>query len=353
MAEDRARRFEQAADRARHLVAPVYREGLDAEGARDLREIGIVGQIDLREILLEEQFLPLPDHAELAVVEQQDLEREAVAPDRRQLVDVHHDRAVAAHRQHGRVRIGEQRPDPGRDAIAHRAETGAGQVRVRAGEAAMLRHPHLVLADIAGDDQIVGRRLAQRLQHRRRVDAAPRRIIGRRPAHGIGCAFGAPGLDLRHRDKLVEELRGITRDADLRPTQLADLGRIAVDVDHLRARLERVELAGGAIVEARADADQEIAGVHRIVGGARAVHPDHAEEARRVGGQRAKALQRGDRGDPGARRKAPRRNLRAGDADAAAEIEDRPRRRRDQRVGAGDRVRIGREPERRRGRRGG
>ena len=39
-----------------------------------------------------------------------------------------------------------------------------------------------------------------------------------------------------------------------------------------------VELAGGAIVEARADADQEIAFVDREIGGAGAVHAEHAEE---------------------------------------------------------------------------
>ena len=76
-------------------AAIVDREGLDAEGACDLGEVRIVAEVDLGEIPVEEIFLPLADQAELAVVEQQDLQRQPVAAQGRQLVDVHHDRAVA------------------------------------------------------------------------------------------------------------------------------------------------------------------------------------------------------------------------------------------------------------------
>jgi hypothetical protein len=46
---------------------------------------------------------------------------------------------------------------------------------------------------------------------------------------------------------------------------LVDRGGIDVDVNLLRARRERRQLAGHAIVESRADVDHEIAIVHRVV----------------------------------------------------------------------------------------
>ena len=68
-------------------------------------------------------------------------------------------------------------------------------------------------------------------------------------------------------------------------------------------RREAVELAGGAVVEARADADQQIAFVDRHVGGARAVHAEHAEEVlrRRSAGRRGPSASR-PRGCRSARR---------------------------------------------------
>ena len=46
---------------------------------------------------------------------------------------------------------------------------------------------------------------------------------------------------------------------------LPDLGRVDVEVDHLRARRERRDLAGDAVVEARADGDQQVGLVQRPV----------------------------------------------------------------------------------------
>ena len=126
------------------------------------------------------------------------------------------------------------------------------------------------------------------------------------------------------RGQRVEDGARVAGDADLGPAQLADLGRIAVDMDHLARRgAKRVELAGGAVVEAGADADQQVAFVDRDVGRARAVHAEHAEEVRLVGRKSAQALERRDRRHAGARGEVAQRPLGPGDGDAAAEIEDR------------------------------
>ena len=64
------------------------------------------------------------------------------------------------------------------------------------------------------------------------------------------------------------------------PDVLRDLGRVDVDVDELGVRRELGELAGDAVVEAGADRDDQVGLVHRVVGGAGAVHAEHAEPVR-------------------------------------------------------------------------
>jgi hypothetical protein len=76
---------------------------------------------------------------------------------------------------------------------------------------------------------------------------------------------------------------------------LRDLGGIDVDVHELGARRELGQLAGDAVIEAGADADDQVRVVHRVVGGAGPVHAEHAEPLVVRGGERAEAHQgRGD-----------------------------------------------------------
>ena len=58
---------------------------------------------------------------------------------------------------------------------------------------------------------------------------------------------------------------------------LRDLGRVDVGVDHLRVGGERVELAGHPVVEAGAEADEQVGALQGADRGDRAVHPGHAE----------------------------------------------------------------------------
>jgi hypothetical protein len=55
---------------------------------------------------------------------------------------------------------------------------------------------------------------------------------------------------------------------------------VDVDVDELRARGELGELAGDAVVEARADGDDQVRLVHRVVRRSGPVHPEHPEPLR-------------------------------------------------------------------------
>ena len=170
-------------------------------------------------------------------------------------------------------------------------------MRLRTAEAAMLCDPHLVLADVAGEDRSVTRGFRQFLEQRGRVDASARRVVARRPHDLLRAALLHPAGRIGPRGQTVEDRRQIARQADFGDAQLADLGRVAVDVNDLRARSEAVELAGRAVVEARADADQQVAIVDRHVRCARSVHSKHAEEVRIAGRNAAEALQGGDGGD--------------------------------------------------------
>ena len=124
-----------------------------------------------------------------------------------------------------------------------------------------------------------------------------------------GAWSGAPFLRqaaLHLRGELRERELERADDRDLRVADLPDLGRIDVEMDHLRARRERRHLAGDAVVEARADRDHEVGLVQRPVRELRAVHPGRAVVERMRVGQAALAHQRHDR-----RQAAPSRRARA------------------------------------------
>ena len=120
-----------------------------------------------------------------------------------------------------------------------------------------------------------------------------------------------------------EDLLGVADDRDVRRDVLADLGRVDVDVDELGVRGELAELARDAVVEARADREDQVGFVHRVVGRAGAVHAEHSEPLRVRRRERAEAVQRaGDREllDP---REVAQLFGCVGVDDAAADVEDR------------------------------
>ncbi len=72
---------------------------------------------------------------------------------------------------------------------------------------------------------------------------------------------------------------------------LAELGHVDVDVNLHRVLAEGRELAGDAVVPARADGHDEVAAVHRLVGVGGSVHAQHAQVKRVVFGHRTLAQQ--------------------------------------------------------------
>ena len=133
-----------------------------------------------------------------------------------ELLGVHLDRAVARHADDRLVRAADLGPHGGGQAEAHRAQATGVDPAPRAGEVEVLRRPHLVLADVGGDDRVAAGRLVEGLDHVLRLDLGvggvlvaervallpdpnarppllqPRRLCGQRAVLG-----GQPGTMLR------------------------------------------------------------------------------------------------------------------------------------------------------------
>ena len=106
------------------LVVTLQRENAEAERSGDLAEIregdvalGPAADLDA----VEEVAVRLEDRDVAAVVEQEDLHRQAVAGDRLQLLHVHHDAAVAGERDDPPLVVARGADaDRGRQVVAHR-----------------------------------------------------------------------------------------------------------------------------------------------------------------------------------------------------------------------------------------
>jgi hypothetical protein len=121
-----------------------------------------------------------------------------------------------------------------------------------------------------------------------------------------------------------EDVARVAHNRDVRGDVLRDLGRIDVDVHELRARGELGQLAGHAVVEARADRDDQVGLVHRVVRAPRAVHSEHAEPLLVRRRERPEAHQRARHRQPVARRQLHELGRGVGVDHAAARVDHRP-----------------------------
>ena len=106
-------------------------------------------------------------------------------------------------------------------------------------------------------------------------------------------------LGLEGDDQVGDDLAAVAHDRHVGDPVLADLGGVDVGVDHLGAGGERVQVAGHPVVEARAQADDQVALLQAGHRGDGAVHARHAEVLRVAVGERAARHQRGHDGDAG------------------------------------------------------
>lgn len=188
----------------------------------------------------------------------------------------------------------------------------------------MLGHPHLMLTHVAGDDGVGRGHFAQALEQRRRVDIGAGRVVTRAEFFAVGKAARAPCLAIAAcRAQCLQTDRHIAGHSDVGRTQLGDFIRIGIQMDDARKWCEFAQLAGGTVVEARADHHQQIAFLDRHIGRTGAVHAQHAQIIRMRMRQCTQAAQ-GQRGrDAGGFDKAPKRLHRTGQGDAATAVHHR------------------------------
>ena len=153
-----------ARSRRQHLADHVV-QLLDAFGAQ-ARPRGSVRQLDeirqrravaFRIAPAMQQFLPLAHHPHVLVVQDEHLHRQPILRQRAHLLDVHQHARLAGDVDHQRVGMRHLHAHRRRQAIAHGAETAAGHPMVRLLEVEVLRRPHLVLADLGGDEDLLAR----------------------------------------------------------------------------------------------------------------------------------------------------------------------------------------------------
>ena len=213
-----------------------------------------------------------------------------------------------------------------------------------------------MLADVAGDDRLAAGRLVQRLDQELRLDLRVGAVlVAQRVLLAPALDPCPPALQARRIGpqravldrELAEHVLGVADDRDVRGHVLGDLRRVDVDVDELRARRELRELAGDAIVEARPDRADQVGLVHRVVRGARAVHPEHPEPlgigltsdpilAAKARGKRAEAHQRAGHREAVAEGELDQLGGGFGVDDPAAGVDHRALRRRERLGGLAD-----------------
>ena len=194
--------------------------------------------------------------------------------------------------------------DRRRQAVAHGAEPARGHPAVRLLEAEELRRPHLVLADFGGDvDVAAARRLEQPLDRVLRQDDIVVLLVGQRIARAPFRDLLPPG---RISGFFASALNTCSRSPSTLPASpmigmstrmflLIEDGSISMWIFFEPG--ENASVApGDAVVEARADAQHDVAAMHRHVGLVGAVHAEHAEPVlarRRIGAEPHQG--RGDR----------------------------------------------------------
>ena len=136
-----------------------------------------------------EPVFPLHDHAQVLIVEHDHLDRQLLAMDRGQLLNVHDKAAVAVDVDDERVREGGLCSHRGGQAIAHRPQAARGDPGAGMLQLGPLGGPHLMLADSGRHDELALGQLGELLEDVLGQDHIVALFVGHRVA-------GPPFVDL-------------------------------------------------------------------------------------------------------------------------------------------------------------
>ena len=256
--------------------------GDDTGGAEGLRQFNVVRRAIFEHrvgiALSIEEGLPLADHAEDLVVHDDDGQGQFVENGGHDLVEVHTEGAVARDEDGGLFRT-HTGAFCRTHAEAHGTESAAGDELAGLAEGQVLCRPHLVLADVGGNDGVIGLDVVDDVHDVSRVDAEGLGVQALLFFHK-GVHMGAPlGVfflldtadDSRKRDPQI------ATDTDVCGDVLGDLREVDIHVDDGRFLAELAGLPRHAVREAGADGDDQVGVILRDGGSVLTVHTDHAE----------------------------------------------------------------------------
>ncbi len=242
-----------------------------------------------------EQLLPLPNHAQIAVVENDEFYRHLVGGRGDQLLNVHLKAAVAGNGEHRAIGDAKGGADRGRQAESHGPQTAGGDVGTRLHKLKVLRGPHLILTDVSDHDGSTAGVIRETAQNGLRPETA---VVDRhfQRTHLLpGPDPGPPVIQSQvFRQQGIErcqDMGDITDDGIVHANVLVDGSGIDIDVDFFCLGGKGIDLAGDPVVKTGSDGDEAVALVNRHVGGVGAVHAQHAEKLLIVAGKRAQAVQ--------------------------------------------------------------
>src|SRR5271156_1361507 len=135
-------------------------------------------------------------------------------------------------------------------------------------EMEMLRHPHLVLPDVASNDGIIAGAIRKNLQKPGRINFRAWRGVIPCVRFFRGSALAAPRFDFGQ--LASQRFQSMTQVADhwnIGAPKFADLRAVHVKMNYFGVRRESVQPPGRPVIESRADANQQIASLYRVVRG--------------------------------------------------------------------------------------
>src|ERR1017187_6820159 len=304
-----------------------------AVGGGELFGVGEGVELHGAEAVVVEERLPLADHAEMTVVHDDDLDRQAVAGDGGEVRDGHLEAAIAAEGENELIGAGHLRADGGRKPEAHGAEAAGVDPEAGFVEAAELGGPHLVLADVRGDDGVAAGEAVDFGHEVLGLDLgiAGGRVVGvlffpcadlmpPGAAGGTARGIGLGGSFGEEFGELDEDAFDVADNGDFGSADLADFGRVDIDVDDLGVWGEGGEAAGDAVVETDAEGDEKVGTGQRHIGGVAAVHAGHGDEVGVIRGKGAETHEGSDDGSVGESNELAGLGGSVGGDDAAAGI---------------------------------
>ena len=169
--------------------------------------------------------------------------------------------------------------DGGRQAEAHGAQAARADELARLAAIVELRRPHLILAHFRGDDGLALAGPVDLADHVLRLEAAI--VLPLQRVLALPLQNALVPLRMRRLRHLLHQrakhVLHVAHDGQRHRDVLADLRRVDVDMDELGVRREHVQLAGDAVVKARADRDDQVGLVQRVVSVGGPVHARHAQ----------------------------------------------------------------------------